>query len=181
MKVTRNEIEKACGTKDIRPCMNAPFLDVERKRLVASDGHIAAVVPVEIEAGDHTGGVPIEALKRARKACGRHSDASLKLNGRAELDDGSTMPRPDAGVNLSDAIERISENMDAASTIELCFDAGLLKRLADALCDAGDRNRGVILTVRMDGDGKVIEGAMRVQPRDGDANGRFGIIMPMRR
>lgn len=49
-----------------RPHLEHLHLDVEGKRLVATDGHRMVVVPVEIEPGDKSGPIPTRVLAAAR-------------------------------------------------------------------------------------------------------------------
>ena len=53
--------------------------------LVATNGNILAVVPVELEPGDTEGDLPAAVVAEARKACGRKVERfSVKANGHIE-------------------------------------------------------------------------------------------------
>ena len=60
---------EAFASKDpeARAIMQAPWLDVEGKRLLATDGRMAARYTVTVDDADFTGTVPIEAFELVRK------------------------------------------------------------------------------------------------------------------
>lgn len=59
-------IERAADPKGLRPALHCTWLDVEKKRLYASDSYIMASVPVEVDEGDVSGQIPLAATKQAR-------------------------------------------------------------------------------------------------------------------
>ncbi|MGE0289504.1 MAG: hypothetical protein AB7P16_24720 [Bradyrhizobium sp.] len=189
MKAPETMIEKAAASKDIRFYLNTPILDVERSRLIASDGCIAASVPVTVAADDHSGAVPIEALKRARKSSrAKHEDA-LSLNGSAKLADGTSMPRPDIGEGLPPYVPHLDRMIEDARVTDrepdLIIDAALLLRLAEALNHTGKGNTGVQIWVKRetaeDGTVRTVQGCpIYVRPCRGDATAH-GLIMQRRR
>lgn len=189
MKAPETMIEKACATRDIREWLNTPILDVERSRMLASDGMIAAVVPVTVAADDHSGPVPIESLKRCRKGSRAKYDDALRLNGCAALPDGSTMPRPSYGEGLPPVVEALDKIINDARVTDrepdLIVDAALLLRLAEALNHAGKGNTSVQLWIPRgtDEDGNAVTlrtGAVYARPCNGDATAH-GVIMQRRR
>ncbi len=85
-----NKVE-LCASKDLtRPNLTGVYLDVAKRRAVAMDGHMMAIVPADILDGEVSGLVGPEALKSIRKT-GMHGDAS-KPDAIA-LPNGSTAPR----------------------------------------------------------------------------------------
>lgn len=87
--------ESAC-TKDVqRASILEPYLDIceGKGNIIATDGKIMAVVPVEVGEGDTSGYLSGDALKAARKCAGRCEAATLEANSNVSLPSGVTMPR----------------------------------------------------------------------------------------
>lgn len=145
MKIHKNiKIEEACSEDANRTALLAPYLAVEHKRLVASDGRIMAVIPVQPGDGDISGHIPIDAIVAARKASGE-----IHANGLVAVQDGPTYARPDFGSFPESWKEHIVETalrdygvMDgspASGQVGLCFDVNLLFALSRAIgCTAKD-------------------------------------------
>lgn len=174
MKLPQTEIERAASQGDIRVYMNYVHFDVDGKRIVASNGHILAVVPVEVEEGDTSGPIPAAAFKAARKAAGSHIDPSMKANGAVILQDGSTLPRPSADdigpfPNWQTIMDRFKP-----SGISVTFNAELLLDLARAITTKGRYGRVITLHLAAEEPGKS---AMKIE----GANGAFGLLMPCRK
>jgi hypothetical protein len=95
MKIRKNsKPEKCIATEPFRHHINNAFLDVDKSRLVATNGHMLACVPVEIEEGDATGFVSSDALKQARKGLKtRDTLATIACNGSLRTQ-GVTFERP---------------------------------------------------------------------------------------
>jgi len=74
-------IEKACSTDYIRPVLLHPYLDTTHSQgpvVVACNGAILAVVPVQEAKAAVGGPIPVEALKVARRVKGaKHAGALL--------------------------------------------------------------------------------------------------------
>lgn len=68
MKFQRKyNIGRIASTDYTRPHLTSVFLDVENKRMYATDGRALAVVPCEVDVGDRSGMLPVEAVGRARR------------------------------------------------------------------------------------------------------------------
>lgn len=176
MKLPKNcKIEKATSTDSTRPAIGEPWLDVEAGKLVATNGRIIAVVPVEIEEGDASGYVTAEALKAARALVGKHLPLAIKANGSLALYNGVTFPRPgvdDLG-QFPNWKQVIPEKQEKPA-IRIAFDVKLLSALCEAMGTSG-----VILEASDDLTGiRVIPtGVSACQPGSPQA---FGVIMPLR-
>lgn len=188
MNVPETMIEKACGTKDIRPQMQQPHLDVSTRRLIASNGYIAAILAVSLADNDCSGPVPIEAIKRARKSSGKFHVDAITLNGSAKLLDGTSIPRPEY-IGQSDALTAaLDKKIGPARTdafdrpADLVIDAEYLLQLADALNNSGAKfKRGVQIWLPRDSEGKPdYRAPMYVRPTNGP-DGAEGLIMPIGR
>jgi DNA polymerase III sliding clamp (beta) subunit (PCNA family) len=97
MQVPANsKIEKAVSKDQARPVLTDPALVIDESGetpagyLCATDSYKLVMIPVELEAGDVAGPVPLEAVKAAIKDCHGHVHA----NGSAALPDGRSYPRP---------------------------------------------------------------------------------------
>jgi hypothetical protein len=66
MKINRNYRPEICVSTD-RPSISAPYLDVEEKRLVSTQGNMMVLIACEIDPKDVSGLIPLEAFRLARK------------------------------------------------------------------------------------------------------------------
>jgi hypothetical protein len=155
--------DKYCGA------ITHVYLDVEQAenpRLIATDGHAMAVIPVQatVEEGGY---IPVPALKAARKVKGK-GDGILTLNGAASLPTGESWPREDASLRYP-AWRQVLPGADRDGSVKICLNADLLHRLAEALGSdaitlelipaqplapirvtvAGSQNVGVIMPIRV--------------------------------
>ena len=128
----RHKIESAVASKkDYREKLQDCYLDVEKPRLLATDGHILAIVPVETGEHDTTGYISVEALTSQRKATGKKVEhVELACNGSVALPDGRTFPREDYGIypNVDSVLPK-----PESRNFHVALNADLLHRLADAI------------------------------------------------
>lgn len=68
---TKYRIEEACSKDVTRPHLTHVELDVEGKRMMATNGHFAVSVPCEPETGDKAGPIQKEAIVEARRSAKR--------------------------------------------------------------------------------------------------------------
>jgi hypothetical protein len=97
MIIPSGRIELVVSQEVVRYNLTNLWLDVEKKRLVGSDGTMLAIVPVEVEAGDVSGPVDPQVLDQGRKAARKISKwTPPRMECRADtylLADGITIPR----------------------------------------------------------------------------------------
>ena len=138
MKLANRKLEKAASTDQIRHFITEPYLDVDNSLIVATNGHIMAVCPVELDEGDTSGYVSSECIKAGIKASPvtKRTDktANIKANGSLVLDNNQTFPRPELGT-FPDYKRVLPDPSKAEMVISL--DAKLLKDLADAINTPG--------------------------------------------
>src|SRR3990172_5585006 len=127
MKTPNSKIENGVAKKDMRYYLNDAWLDVEKKRIVSTNGHICAIVPIEMDDGDTTGPVSVEVLKQARKFKSTH----IKANGSYTLDNNATFERPGMDSKYPD-VDRVVPNKET-DTVEIVLDATLLLMLPDTI------------------------------------------------
>lgn len=177
MQMPNVKIEGAAGKGDIRSYLREPYLDVDNKRIIAADGHIAAIVPILIDEGDTSGHISADAIVAARKSATARSRPdkliNIKANGSLTLDNNASFPRNDLGkfVDIDRVIAPKSHDV-------ISLNAKLLLNLAQAICLQGE---DPIVTLHLTEDRQT--GAIRVErfAKKGDAaDAPFGMIMPVR-
>ena len=100
MKIDMKYAPELCASDDTtRQQLCQAYLDATDRnaaKMVTTDGHMMAVIPVEsLDHEDVTGNIPLDALveaKRASKAA-KKDGVYLSANGAVKLDDGRTFPR----------------------------------------------------------------------------------------
>jgi hypothetical protein len=171
MILPREKIEKACASGEhARPSLEVVHLDVENKRVVASNGLILAQVPVEVGDGDVSGPLPMDAIKLSRRDVGprilRTEDEKIIVvsdKGRVHFD------RPKVKHDIPSKADKIFRDPNPPFVV---LDAWLLYRLAQAISEPLGDNLPVKLHLpsRLDG-----ENALVVTPLEGEGK---GMIMP---
>lgn len=182
MQIPSTKVEAAAATKDVRAYINQPWLDVERKRIVATDGSIMAIVPIETGDEDVTGPIPTEAIKAARKMYRDTGDAPdlIKANGAIVFPNGYTIPRPE-GIGTFPDVDRVVPKVAADAQPDVSIDARLLARLQEAIADQGAKYHGVSLYFQRDQDGRIDATApILVKPGTRCDSGAIGVLMPLR-
>ena len=170
----KKSIEQCAGKNDTRFYLNNPYLDAENKRLVATNGHCLAVVPVELSEGDTSGPVSADALKAARKTLAvfnpdLNGEAELVCNDQLEVTDGPTFPRPSFNGNKYPDIDAVVP--DKKGRICVGVRVQYLADVAKAIADS--KHGGVKLWIDPENSETVsilLEGE----------NGAYGVVMPMR-
>lgn len=146
-------IEKACSGDASRPVLHAVYLQKQENgqaRLLATNGRIAAIVPVVVDESDSAGYISHDALKAARKAAPRSAECFFTANGVCKMPDGQEFSRPTPG-NYP--------NVDAViPKDETKFSVSLDPALLLAVAQAIGAERGV--TLEISGEGR----AVRVRP-----------------
>lgn len=183
--------ELVASTDTTRPHLTGVYFEADKSRVVATCGHSLVVCPVEPDASDTTGYVPVAALKLARKlskrvrkrsADGKRWEysvvpCSMDLGKVAVLRDGTKVLRLDATANkFPDASRVIPKYADNDKTlVRVKFNAAMLADLAEAM----GSGHGVVLTFPAAQSGCLPLGPIKVTACDSD-NDAFGVLMPMR-
>lgn len=174
MKFNRDCFVEKCISSDItRLHLASAHLDVEKKRLVATDGHCMAIVPIETDDHDVTGPVSADALKAARKAAKTNNgDAVIVANGAQVVPNGPTYARPDLmGCKFPPYEQVIPEYRTGADgTYTITFNVDLLAKVADAI---GTAKNGIITI--------TCKGALDPIVVQTSATEAIGVLMPARR
>jgi len=179
MKIAKKYRPELVASKDkTREVLQEPYL--LGGWLAATNGRSLVAVRVERDAHDVDGFVPVEALKAARKVRTRETfpDAEIRLNGAAEVAEGPTFPRSDAGTFPNwGCLVPGKKRRPREVTIKL--DAHLLYDLARALGSDGPVTIRVVVGPDMGADerGEHMP-VMRVDA--GDPARAFGLLVPMK-
>jgi hypothetical protein len=170
MRFPSTKIEAVCSKKDHRAFLNHVHLDRNdygQSRLVATDGHILAVKPVQVDDGDTSGAIPAEALKRTRELCKNVDVSFMQVNGACKTIDKAEFPRPECTMPN---YRKVAKSFKYAGR-SIILDAKQLKQLADALNDDGSARIEIMLNVDESGPNLV-------KPYRGNG---YGLVMPIRK
>ena len=170
MKIDINyKIDLAANPKENREALRHPYL--EGDQVIATDGHILAVVPIERDNNDTDGPIPSDAFKELKKATGRGLVGEIECSVSIKLVNGLIFDRPEVSQYPSwrEVVPR--ENKEVLTTVS--FNPELLLKLAKAI----GSSYGIKLVIYKDD--KEDKGPMRVESNDND-NEAYGVIMPMR-
>lgn len=184
MKLPKQKIENAVGN-DHRRALHHVHLNTQDRELVATDGNIMAIIPLEPDeegSNDTTGPIPVEAIKAARK----HKDAEhLTIENGTVLVPGSAMQleRPNGDGYYPDYRRVIPEAPASDQEPDIVLDASLLFKLAKALYDhpsSDNYPRGVKLYLGRDNAGRPARHKpIYVTPNGPERHARgYGVIMP---
>lgn len=168
------EIERAASKDAARPILTYVHLNTELERLEATNSYVAAVIPVEVEEGDESGLIPVEAIKAQRKAS-KSEAASLTVNGddaRLSTPEGEQSWRKGEGT-FPDIASLEPENL---SDFQIGLNPKYLLELAQAL---GSPEAIKLQFIQEADSVPSNKRGMRVTPLAGD-EGAFGILMPIR-
>jgi len=196
MRLNRRFSPWKVASKDItRQHLTHCYLDVEKQKLVATNGNAMAVVPVDELSqspgpcpNDESGFVSVAALEQAKKLTPKSLDGViLSANGQHVFLGGATMPRAKAEPLEFPPWERVvpSYRRGSAGTVTIGVDPTMLATLAKAIGE----ERAVSLTFPSPsscpncdhyseqlGHVEMLD-PIRVEGSSGEA---FGLLMPVR-
>lgn len=172
MQLPNTQIELAASTEESRYTLRAVKFDVEGKRIMATDGHILAIVPCEPAEGDHSSLIPLDAMKaiRTMERASKHVPVQVTTNGKITAKGGG-------GTSEFEAMEGQFPNVDmvvpkdGAWTLTIGLDAELLYKLAKAITPKGE---GLIVKLQ------IKDGQSSVKVTTSKLEGAIGVIMPCR-
>jgi hypothetical protein len=135
MKIdTKYETERLVSKDPTHLHLQNLHYDLQKQRLVVTNGHALAMVPVTPDEGDASGWVSIDALKAARKAAGGRSEAEIHANGSLAISDGVTFPRPNVETAFPPYEQVVPDyRQGSPGTVTIGLNAALLLELAKAL------------------------------------------------
>ena len=172
------KIESLCNPNDSRVSLRVPHLDVNRSRMVSTNGGAMALVPVHVEENDVSGPVPVDAIKAARSIADKHGTCKLTLHGAATADNGATYAR-DMENPFFENYDRVVRDPGTADP-DLSFDVDLLIKLVDALKDRKSKSKIIALYFDRDPGTNAINFNSSISVRVHNHTDRLGVIMPCR-
>ena len=173
MKLHPNiKIESIVWKDKTRAACQNPWIDAENGRLVATNGAVMAVIPVELDESDESGHVPCDAFKQARK--GAKGEISMLCNGNVTLPSGAILPRDKSETppNWQAVMPQ-----DHQVNMKISLNAAMLAKLAEAMGTEG-------VTLEIESADSVIVVKPAYAGRMGEirpvCREAVGIIMPLR-
>lgn len=169
MKLNKKyQIEKAASSDPTWFVITNIHIAEDRKHLVATDGRMLAIVPVELDKKDDrgSGAIAPSVIIDARKKARRSDDLFISMNGTFQHVDGMTAPRisaEDAGV-YPNYLQLIPK--DPAIKNKVTLNPEMLLSLARALGDS----KSITLEFQ------DVSGHPAIIARNGDA---IGLLMPL--
>ena len=157
----RFKVTKVVSSDTTRQSMTNPWL--ENGRVVATEGHMIAIVPIEASADDVDGVIPSAALTAARGIDINCSSASAVTVGER------TFIRPGLA---TPPWKQVVPSFDGVETVSITLSPSLLAKLAEAI--GVGSSEGVTITFKP----SAPCDAMLVNPSP--PNGAYGVLMPMR-
>ena len=147
MRLPVGKIEQAASTEESPYTLKAVKLDVENKRMMATDGHILAIVPVEVDATDHSGLLSVDSMKqiRAMQRRSKSIPVNIAVNGKATATGKSETSEFELVTGQFpnvDAVIPTGKKYEGPATV--CFNVDSLVRLAKAL-GADEAHQGTIV------------------------------------
>lgn len=172
MKLPESQIELAASQEESRYTLKAVKLDVAGKRIMATDGHILAIVPVEVSDGDHDGLISVDAMKAARKLqrAAKGVPIQANVNGKFSISGAGQSAEFDLDTGTFPNVDAIIPKFDGPPTITL--DAELLLRLAKAIETKGYSPAYSVALWIKDANSPILV--------KGEQDGAIGVIMPCR-
>jgi hypothetical protein len=177
MKLPTSKIESAASKGESRYTLRAVQLDVERKRMMATDGHILAIVPVEVTEADHSGLIGLDVLKslRAMQKRAKSVPVEVMVNGKVTAEGNGERAEYELVTGQFPNMDMVVPKVATDAPCTFSFNMELLVRLVDALKarDTGKYASGRIVSLYV----KDNNSAVLVKVADSEGT---GMIMPCR-
>lgn len=176
MKIPKSKIELAASQEQSRYTLQAVKIDVERKRVMATDGHILAIVPLEqVSPEDHSTLISLETVKNIRAMQKRAKfPVKVSTNGKVVAEClGERLEAEPVNGTFPNA-DAVIPKFEGPPTIS--FDVNLLKRLSAALHSDTSKGRPqhVSLWIK-DGQSPIL-----VKSTSEEDKQAIGVLMPVR-
>jgi hypothetical protein len=130
---SKYKLEVCCSKDAFRTALTQPYFDADRSRLLATDGHVLAAIPVTKSSDDEKSCfISGKALHEGRKYVKRWEPVEV-LHG-CSLPNGLTLPSPDQSEKFPEVDQVIPRfKYGDEGTCTITFDADLLRLLTQAL------------------------------------------------
>lgn len=166
--------ELAAGDDSYREALKHVLLDVERKRLVSTNGHLMAFVPCEVSALDVGGLIPVAAIEYAREAAKQAGKEWIEIGCFDRcVCDGASFDRPTPEEPFPDlGRAALAPALNDPSTLTFALDARYLIRLARSLGEGKHKGPApVVLTVKLPTGDAPMHDAIRIVCNQPDMTG----------
>lgn len=176
MKLPEAKIELGADDTVSRYTLNAVQLDVPNKRIMATNGHILAIVPCEVSDTDHSALLSLESIKQMRAMQKRAKSIPIQIttNGKVTATFGGESQEHELATGTFPRVDMVipkGEKYEGPATITL--NVALLLRLAKAIGAQKDTDNIVVsLTVR--------DSQSAVLVKTSNNPDAIGVIMPYR-
>lgn len=133
MDTRKTQLHKiVAGKKEVRNTLKHIWLDVEKKRVMATNGRALVIQPVENCENDTSGFITVDAWKAGLATCRTLPVTRIDCAvDSLKTIDGANRPRPEAG-QFPD-VDKCILSKDAKIKYEISFNARLLSNLSEAL------------------------------------------------
>jgi DNA polymerase III sliding clamp (beta) subunit (PCNA family) len=176
MKIAKQcKILEAVSTDSTRYVLVAPYLDIEEKAVISTDGRILSRVPCEVESDDVTGHIAPTAFKEAvKRSVTDH--VFLRCGEKEHQSVDGTIKRPDLG-KFPDWKQVMPKAPEKEFKVKL--DVFLLHRLAQALGAKKVKNGAKMGFITLTFDAADALTPVSITASNGP-EGNLGILMPVR-
>lgn len=186
--------ELVASKDESRPVLTMVHLNAEDSVVEVTDSYMLARFPVELDEGDTSGPIPVDALKASRKPPLKFKSTSIRCNSHVEVrhefgehasDPYVTLPRESGDYQFPNTRQLIP---DTLSEFEIGLDAGLLLKLAKAMGSERIRIRFTNAPTRVGVENPAVDQPgpsnmrpMVVRPINAHSDDEpIGILMPIR-
>lgn len=178
MKIPAEKIETAAPKNDVRYYLHGAYLNVDTSELVVTDGHILVKHTVELDDGDISGIIPLEAFAYARKM-----KAERITTARAPTTDthygAEVLGAPTAYVNgasfplIDGTYPDYNTVMPEAGEVTICLDLTLLDKIRKALFERTGPTSKCVVSLQITDQ----HSSVRIETNDDNV----AVIMPCRK
>jgi hypothetical protein len=186
MKLPKHRVELASSKEETRFTLKGVFADVEKKRLIATDGHMMVIAAAEFAPDDQSGIISLRTIREARAAARRIPRAmrttfslTVRLLKRVVTikthdNELSVIQRP---TGEFPKYEKVLPTHFKGAPVAI-LGAELLRRLMEAVTTSDMPNHTDSVAIWIDHEpGKFTDKCVMIAPLEGNA---LGILMPMR-
>ena len=168
MKLPAQKIETAAPKNDVRYHLNGAYLNVETSELVVTNGHILVKHTVEVDDGDISGIIPLEAFAYARKTKSERITTSIDdLVATAHVN-GATFPLIDGTYPDYNTV------MPEAGEVTICLDLTLLDKIRKSLFEKTGPTSKCVVSLQITDQ----HSSVRIETNKDD---NVAVIMPARK
>lgn len=172
MRVIKTKLHGLVSKEQSRYGIAAIQFDAEKNRVAATNGKALAILPAEVEEGDHSAIIDAGLWAEKRR---KGEMVAATINGCATMPNGKVFPNMECHYpDVDQVIPKFN-----GKTVKLCIDPKLLFTLAEAMGRDND-NTGVMLEMQANEKGLVVDYISVTNNIDFNGEKAIGVIMPTR-